>query len=69
MQALVSTSCIDPRQLIDLYPPDVESSVVPDLSLRRMFCDFLGGSLLIVLARGCDGVEDQVRNFKQYTQA
>lgn len=60
--------CINQRQLIDLYPPDPGSSGGPDLSLRRMFCDFLAGSLLVVLARGCDGVEDQVRIPGQYTQ-
>lgn len=61
--------CINKRQLIDLYPPDPGSSGGgPDLSLRRMFCDFLAGSLLVVLARGCDCVENQVRTPGQYTQ-
>lgn len=31
-----------------------------DLDLRRLFCDFLSGSLLTVLARGEDNIQDQV---------
>ena len=31
-----------------------------DLALRRLFCDFLSGSLLTVLARGEDNIQDQV---------
>ncbi|KAA6414480.1 MAG: hypothetical protein FRX48_01229 [Lasallia pustulata] len=50
-------------KFIDLYPPDTESSIIADLSLRHMFCDFLGGSLLVVLARGCDGLEDQLQYY------
>ncbi len=31
-----------------------------DLALRRLFCNFLSGSLLTVLARGEDNIQDQV---------
>ena len=50
-------------QFIDLYPKDMDSSTLADLSLRRMFCDFLGASLLVVIARGEDAIEPQVRLF------
>ena len=48
-------------QFIELYPEDMDSGTLADLSLRRMFCDFLGASLLIMLARGEDAIELQVR--------
>ena len=47
-------------QFIRLYPAVIDPSVAADLSLRRLFCDFLCGSLLIVLARCEDKVEHQV---------
>ena len=47
-------------QFIDLYPVDMDTNTVSDHSLRRMFCDFLASSLLIMLAREEDVIEDQV---------
>lgn len=47
-------------QFLALYPADIEASVAADLALRRLFCDFLSGSLLTVLARGEDKIQDQV---------
>ena len=40
----------------------MDSDVLADLSLRRLFCDFLSASLLIVMARGEDNIEYQVGN-------
>lgn len=50
----------DRIQFIHLYPADTDSHQASDLSLRRLFCDFLGCCLLIVLARAEDITEDQV---------
>lgn len=47
-------------QFLDLYPTDMDPNVLADLSLRRLFCDFLSASLLIVMARGEDSIETQV---------
>ena len=47
-------------QFIGLYPATIGLSVTADLSLRRLFCYFLCGSLLVVLARSEDNVEQQV---------
>lgn len=47
-------------QFLDVYPSDLDSNVLADLSLRRLFCDFLSASLLIVMARGEDSIETQV---------
>ena len=46
----------------------MDSDVLADLSLRRLFCDFLSASLLIVMARGEDNIECQVGlfSFKPY---
>ena len=38
--------------LISLYLKDIDQKVLEDLSLRQMFCDFLGTVLLISLATG-----------------
>lgn len=50
----------DVAQFIGLYPAAIDLNVTADLSLRRLFCDFLCGSLLIVLARCEDNIEQQV---------
>ena len=47
-------------QFLDLYPATIEAFVAADLALRRLFCNFLSGSLLTVLARGEDNIQDQV---------
>ena len=49
-------------QFIGLYPAVIDLNVTADLTLRRLFCDFLCGSLLIVLARCEDNIEHQVPN-------
>ena len=54
----------DSFKIIDLYPFENNSEQDLDLSLRRLFCDFLGCCLLITLARGEDKIEDQVRSVK-----
>ena len=41
----------------------MDSDVFADLSLRRLFCDFLSASLLIVMARGEDNLEYQAGIF------
>lgn len=38
----------------------MEKTVAADLSLRRVFCNFLCASLLVVLARSEEDVESQV---------
>ena len=47
-------------QFIGLYPAAVDLNVMADLSLRRLFCNFLCGSLLTVLARREVNMEHQV---------
>ncbi|KAF6237883.1 hypothetical protein HO173_004084 [Letharia columbiana] len=53
-------SCL---RFIGLYPAAIDLNVTADLSLRRLFCDFLCGSLLIVLARCEDNVEHQLQHY------
>jgi tetratricopeptide (TPR) repeat protein len=55
-------SCI---ALIGLYPDDIDQQVLDDLSLRQMFCDFLGTVMLIALARGEDNIELQLQDYLQ----
>ena len=50
-------------KFIDLYPSDMEENVLSDLSLRHMFCDFLGASLLTVMAREEDVIESQLQYY------
>ena len=38
----------------------MDTDILADLFLRRLFCDFLSASLLIVMARGEDNIEAQV---------
>ena len=47
-------------QFIGLYPAAIDLNVTADLSLRRLFCDFLCGSLLVVLARREENIQNQV---------
>ena len=48
----------------------MDTIVLTDLSLRRLFCDFLSASLLVVVARGEDNVEIQVgESFDNVEQA
>lgn len=55
----LSQACL---RFIDLYPTTIDINLTADLSLRKLFCDFLCASLLIVLARAEDSVQDQVLN-------
>ena len=48
LSASLITSCL---HFIDLYPFDLNPNVLADLSLRRLFCNYLSGSLSIVRAR------------------
>ncbi|MCJ1472157.1 hypothetical protein MMC13_000804 [Lambiella insularis] len=50
-------------KFIDLYPQDMDGVTLSDLSLRRMFCDFLGGSLLVMMAREEDTTEAQLQYY------
>ena len=45
---------------MDVYPSEIDVTVAADMSLRRLFCDFICGSLLVVLARNEDRAEEQV---------
>lgn len=53
-------SCL---KFVGLYPADIDLNVTADLSLRRLFCDFLCGSLLIMLARCEDNIEHQLQHY------
>ena len=48
-------------QLMGLYPDNINATLLMDLTRRQLLCDFLAGSLLIVLAREEGIVEKQVR--------
>ena len=48
-----------PFQFIDQYP-ELDGESVHDLDSRRLYCDFLCVSLLIVEARAEDSIEAQV---------
>ncbi|KAL2071470.1 hypothetical protein VTL71DRAFT_12705 [Oculimacula yallundae] len=52
--------CID---FIDQYPRDVNQQMHEDLSLRRMFCDFIIATSLVSLARGEDNIEKQLQYY------
>jgi hypothetical protein len=58
-------SCI---KFIDLYPDDIGRTMATDISLRRMFCDFLASVLLISITRPEDNVEVQLQNYLQIRQ-
>ena len=53
----LASACL---KLLDLYPTNMDPNIAADLSLRRLFCDFLCASLLIVMARAEDNIETQV---------
>ena len=55
-------------QFLDLYPSDTPSDVLVDLSLRRLFCDFLSASLLVMMARSEDNLEIQVADLAAGTK-
>ncbi|KAL8827012.1 MAG: hypothetical protein Q9191_003441 [Dirinaria sp. TL-2023a] len=47
----------------------MDPEVVADLSLRRLFCDFLCASLLIVIARDEDNIESQLQHYLNVRKA
>lgn len=56
-------------KFMDLYPSDMDPDVVADLSLRRLFCDFLCASLLIVIARDEENIESQLQHYLNVRKA
>ncbi|KAI9697243.1 MAG: hypothetical protein M1836_004807 [Candelina mexicana] len=50
-------------KFMDLYPKDMDTATLADLSLRRIFCDFLCACLIIVLARSEDVIEAQLQYY------
>ncbi|KAL5321709.1 hypothetical protein ACEPPN_009669 [Leptodophora sp. 'Broadleaf-Isolate-01'] len=52
-------------EFIDQYPQDINQQILDDLSLRKMFCDFISATSLISLARGEDNVENQLQLYLQ----
>ena len=50
-------------RFIDMYPADLDAAVVADLSLRRLFCNFVLCSLYVYLARNEDDVEPQLQHY------
>lgn len=53
-------SCL---QIMELYPTDLDAETKADLSLRRLFCDFLSCSLSIATARETDSVQGQLQQY------
>ncbi|KAL8757342.1 MAG: hypothetical protein Q9184_004228 [Pyrenodesmia sp. 2 TL-2023] len=52
-------------QFIHLYPADTDPQQASDLTLRRLFCNFLRCCLLIVLARAEDIKKNQLHYYSQ----
>ena len=50
-------------KFIDIYPSDLEPAVLADLSLRRLFCNFVLCSLSVHLARTEDNYESQLQHY------
>lgn len=50
-------------KFIDLYPSGMDAGIVADMSLQRLFCDFLAGSLLTLMARGEDQIKIQLQHY------
>lgn len=48
-------------EFIDQYPQDIDQQMNEDLSLRKMFCDFISATSLVSLARGEDSIESQLQ--------
>jgi hypothetical protein len=51
--------CLITKQFIELYPLDLSNHISRKSTLRKMFCSFLGASLLITLARAESDIEKQ----------
>ena len=60
------TSCV---HFVDLYPSDLDPGILADLSLRRLFCNFLLGSLSIVRARQGDCLETRLQHYLELRKA
>ncbi|KAI5927886.1 meiosis protein SPO22/ZIP4 like-domain-containing protein [Camillea tinctor] len=54
--------------IISQYPKDIPAQASADLSLRKMFCNFLAATALITLARCEDDVEIQLQNYLNMRQ-
>lgn len=54
---------------IDLYPTDLEPTVLEDLSLRRLFCNFVHCLICVHLARNEDIVETQLQHYVTVRQS
>ena len=50
-------------KFIDIYPSDLDPAILSDLSLRRVFCDFVLCSICIHLARNEDNIESQLQHY------
>lgn len=71
--ALKYTSTWNPRHVlrmlhcctifIDLHKFEISEERAADLSLRRIFCDYLAVVLLVGLARGGDNIEVQLQDY------
>ncbi|KAL9131193.1 MAG: hypothetical protein Q9217_000795 [Psora testacea] len=59
-------SCV---QFIDLYPPGLNPHDFADLSLRKLFCNFLTGSLSTLRARQEDVIEVQLQHYLEVRRA
>ncbi|KAL8904603.1 MAG: hypothetical protein Q9207_003158 [Kuettlingeria erythrocarpa] len=55
----------DRIQFIDLYPAAADPQQTDDLSLRRLFCNFLECCLLVVIARAGDSKKDQLQYYSE----
>lgn len=64
VQLIHTAFALTQQQFIELYPEDMDTVTLADLSLRRIFCDFMAGCLLIVLARSEDRVAEHVKSVR-----
>lgn len=48
---------------IDLYPADIGRQTMEDISLRRLFCDYLATVVLVAQARVEDNIETQLQKY------
>lgn len=62
-RAVLELSILMITQFIGLYSATTDPNMTTDLSLRRLFCNFLCGSLLIMLARCEDKIENQLQHY------
>ncbi|RDL39259.1 uncharacterized protein BP5553_03599 [Venustampulla echinocandica] len=48
---------------ISQYPSDISEQISDDLDLRKMFCEFSAGTLLVALARSEDNIEQRSQDY------